>query len=145
MSYMYLIFAGECMDEVTILSPYVVNGQQSVCGSACMSPLISIGSIEIKYGSSQCCHNYGFRFISFCSSPIDQEGKKKRAAPEVSLTYVTGSTWSSMSFAHRNHVQTGRASTFPWMGSCSILTELFMWLSHHKKKLWNTERYIFSS
>ena len=70
----------ECKDEVTLLSPYVVNGKQSACGSTCFGPIVAVDSIEINYGSSHCCHNHGFRLSSFCSAPVDPQPVKRDTA-----------------------------------------------------------------
>ena len=88
-------YAEECHDKVTVFSNGLVNGKEDVCGSHqdCFPILFTFGDIEIKYGSSLCCDNCGFRFASYCSSPIpwsefqpDNNGKDGYRGPDNDVT-----------------------------------------------------------
>ena len=69
------------MDKVTVVSDFLPNSHEDACGSDPIPVRIVPDNVQIKYGSSHCCHNDGFRLASFCSSSIPPF--KKRAAPHV--------------------------------------------------------------
>ena len=127
--WLHLHCVGECHDKATVFSSGLPNGRQDVCGTLedCFPMLFSFGDIEIKYASSLCCHNHGFRFVSYCTTPI---------------SFSSFQTETTLSKGNPELTELVSRDYSPWTWYIKVHIMMYMYRNPHMFMLFSWKMYV---